>query len=307
MKGIILAGGAGSRMWPATKVVPKGLIPVGLQPLIFYPICTLMLAGIREILVITTPHQQEMFKMQLGSGGLWGVHFSYITQPEPKGLAEAFTLAADCKFLPEGDSACLILGDNIFDAAEFGRSLRLYTDTEGPQQFYSTIFAYHVGLERAKQFGVVEFDPVSGRVLSVVEKPQDPKSPFMIPGLYFFDGRCVEYARGAKPSARGEIEITSVMEPYIAAGQLRAVPISRSEYWLDTGTEIAIEDAWSHVGGKRRITGLRVGVPEEVAWRSGWINTEQMLDIADRHDPRRQNPYAAYLRQIAEEGRDYLR
>lgn len=300
MKGIILAGGAGSRMWPATTAVPKSLIPVGLQPLIYYPICTLMLAGINEILVITTPQQQELFKTQLGDGVAWGVSLIYTTQPQPKGLAQAFTIGAESGFLQPGDKVCLVLGDNIFDASEFGRSLASYADVDG-----GVIFAYHVGLERAKQFGVVDFDRDSGKVLSVIEKPADPKSPFMIPGLYFFDDRCVGYAYTAKPSARGEIEITAVMEPYIERGALRAVPINRSEYWLDTGTETAIEDAWSHVGAKRRITGLRIGVPEEVAWRNGWISTDEVLAIANANDPKGQNPYANYLRFVTEEGRDY--
>jgi glucose-1-phosphate thymidylyltransferase len=301
VKGIILAGGAGSRMWPATKVVSKQLIPVGLQPLVYYPICTLMLAGLQEILVITTPEQAALFRAQLEDGAQWGVRFSYAEQPTPGGLGQAFTIAADAGFLAEGEGACLVLGDNIFDAAEFGRSLSSYRDIEG-----GLIFAYHVGHERARQFGVVEFDRDSGLVRSVQEKPEDPASPFMVPGLYFFDGECVGHARRATPSARGEIEITSIMQPYIDADRLRVVPISRSEYWLDTGTETSIEDAWSHVGAKRRITNLRIGVPEEVAWRNGWITTADLVATAERNDPKGQNPYANYLRLLAEEGRhDY--
>jgi glucose-1-phosphate thymidylyltransferase len=299
---MILAGGAGSRMWPATKVISKQLIPIGLQPLIYYPICTLMLAGLQDILVINTPEQASMFRAQLGDGSQWGVRFSYAEQPTPGGLGQAFTIAADAGFLAEGEAACLVLGDNIFDAAEFGRSLSTYRDIEG-----GLIFAYHVGLERANQFGVVDFDWETGLVRSVVEKPADPASPFMVPGLYFFDGDCVGHARRAMPSARGEVEITSIMQPYIDAHSLRVVPISRSEYWLDTGTETSIEDAWSHVGAKRRITNLRIGVPEEVAWRNGWIGDDDLLATAQENDPKGQNPYANYLRLLVEEGRAYGR
>ncbi|MCU1370040.1 MAG: glucose-phosphate thymidylyltransferase [Ilumatobacteraceae bacterium] len=302
MKGIILAGGAGSRMWPATKVVSKQLIPVGLQPLIYYPICTLMLAGLREILVITTPAQGPLFRAQLEDGSQWGVRFTYAEQPDPGGLGQAFTIAEDAGFLGDGEGACLVLGDNIFDAAEFGRSLSTYQEIDG-----GLIFAYHVGLERASQFGVVEFDQETGRVRSVVEKPERPTSPFMVPGLYFFDGDCLEHARRATPSARGEVEITSVMQPYIEQGRLRVVPISRSEYWLDTGTETSIEDAWSHVGAKRRITNLRIGVPEEVAWRSGWLTDTDLLAVADENDPDGQNPYANYLRLLVQDGQTYRR
>lgn len=307
VKGIVLAGGEGTRMWPATQVVPKSLHTVGLQPLVYYPIVTLMLADIREILVITKPDTKEMFQRLLGGGQQWGVRFHYAAQPEPKGLAQAFVIAAEAGFLSEGEGAALILGDNLFDAVEFGRSLARYVDRPG-----GTIFAYHVGFERARQFGVVEFDQDTGRVISVTEKPEHPKSPYMIPGLYLFDHRCVDHARAAVPSARGEVEITSVMEPYIRAGQLRAIPLARSEYWLDTGTESDIARAWNHVIGKVEITGLRLGVPEEVAWRKGWISSEAVRRIADTYDPitdsgaaRGKNPYCNYLRAIVEAGRDY--
>jgi glucose-1-phosphate thymidylyltransferase len=300
MKGIVLAGGAGTRMWPATKVVPKSLVPVGLQPLIYYPICTLIAAQIDEILIITTPETEHLFRQLLGDGSQWRVQFEYAVQPQPKGLAQAFTIAADYGWLTGREGACLILGDNIFDAHEFGSSLKNHLNVQG-----GVIFAYHVGLKRATQFGVVEFDRKSGRVASVTEKPANPKSPHMIPGLYFFDYRCVEFARAARPSARGEIEITSVMDSYIEQGELKAIPIHRSEYWLDTGTETAIEDAWSHVERKRRITGLRHGVPEEAAWRNHWITDLELLAIADTNDPKGQNPYANYLRELARGEHDY--
>ena len=281
MKGIILAGGTGSRLWPITKGVSKQLLPVYDKPMIHYPLSTLMAAGLREILVITTPEDSESFSRLLGDGSAWGITIRYAVQPRPEGLAQAFLIAED--FLA-GDSAALILGDNLFYGPRLGRHLSELTDVSGGH-----VFAYEVA--NPSEYGVVEFDN-SGTALSIEEKPAQPKSNFAVPGLYFYDSTVVDVAKSIQPSARGELEITSVNDHYLKAGSLTVTVLERGTAWLDTGTFRSLQDAGEFVRVMEDRTGTKVGCVEEIAWRNGWISDQELVDIAT---PLVKSGYGDYL------------
>jgi glucose-1-phosphate thymidylyltransferase len=268
MKGIILAGGTGSRLFPLTTVISKQLLPVYDKPMIYYPLASLMAAGLREILVIVTPRDETSFRALLGDGSQWGMTIDYVVQQKPEGLAQAFILAE--KFLA-GDKAALILGDNIFHGVGLGTQLKQLTDPDG-----GVVFAYQVA--NPSEYGVIEFDE-SGNVVSIEEKPKTPKSDFAIPGLYFFDEQVVDIAKNVKPSPRGELEITSVMSEYLNRGKLRVEVLPRGTAWLDTGTFNTLHEAGTYVRIIEERQGSRVGCVEEVAWRNGWISDDTMVTL----------------------------
>ena len=281
MRGIILAGGTGSRLFPITQAVSKQLMPVYDKPMIYYPLSTLMMAGIREVLVITTPADQEAFRALLGDGSRLGMRIEYAVQPRPEGLAQAFLIGAD--FLA-GQSAALVLGDNIFYGAGLGTALARLPEPEGGH-----VFAYHVA--NPTDYGVVEFDP-AGRVLSIEEKPATPKSSYAVPGLYFFGRDIVDVARTITPSARGELEITAVNEHYLHAGRLTVTVLDRGTAWLDTGTFASLRQATEFVSVVEERQGLKIGCIEEVAWRNGWLDDDGLRAIAE---PLGKSGYGAYL------------
>ena len=281
MKGIILAGGTGSRLHPITQGISKQLTPVYDKPMIYYPLSTLMLAGIRDILIITTPADQEQFQRLLGDGSRFGINLEYKVQPSPDGLAQAFILAAD--FIGN-DPVALVLGDNIFYGPGLGTQLATYEQKDG-----ATVFAYRVADPRA--YGVVEFDE-NFNALSIEEKPENPKSDYAIPGLYFYDSKVVEYARQIKPSPRGELEITDLNRVYLEQGKLKVEVLPRGTAWLDTGTFDSLADATNFIRTVQSRQGLSVGCPEEIAWRRGWLSDEQLRDIAT---PLVKSGYGSYL------------
>ena len=287
-KGIILAGGSGTRLHPATLAISKQLLPVYDKPMVYYPLSTLMLAGIREVLVISTPQDTPRFQALLGDGSRWGMSLSYCVQPSPDGLAQAFILGKS--FVGSAPSA-LVLGDNIYYGHDFASLLaRAHQRSSG-----ATVFAYHVN--DPERYGVVEFD-ADKRAVSIEEKPQAPKSNYAVTGLYFYDQQVCEIAASIKPSARGELEITTVNERYLQQGQLDVEIMGRGYAWLDTGTHDSLMEAGQFIATLEKRQGLKVACPEEIAYRAGWINAEQMETLAA---PMLKNSYGQYLMQVLRE------
>jgi glucose-1-phosphate thymidylyltransferase len=288
-KGIILAGGSGTRLYPITRVVSKQLLPIYDKPMIFYPLSVLMLAGIREILIITTPEDQSLFQALLGDGSQWGLSIQYAAQPEPGGLAQAYLIGAD---FVAGESSCLILGDNIF----YGHGLNQMLDRAAGRDTGATVFGYWVG--DPERYGVAEIG-AGGKVISIEEKPEAPKSNYAVTGLYFYDGRAPEFAAGLQPSVRGELEITDLNRCYLERGELTLEKMGRGFAWLDTGTHESLVQASTYIQTIEQRQGLRIACPEEISWQRGWIDDQALLALAE---PLSKNGYGEYLRSLVTTG-----
>ena len=295
MKGIVLAGGSGTRLYPITKGISKQLMPIYDKQMIYYPISVLMLAGIRDILIISTPFDLPGFKRLLGDGSDYGVHFEYAEQPSPDGLAQAFTIGAD--FIGD-DSACLVLGDNIFQGTGFSNMLREAVRT-AEEDKKATVFGYWVN--DPERYGVAEFDK-QGNCLSIEEKPKEPKSNYAVVGLYFYPNKVVEVARNIKPSARGEYEITTVNQKFLEDGELKVQTLGRGFAWLDTGTHDSLSEASTYIEVLEKRQGLKVACLEGIAYRKGWIDEDKMRELAK---PMLKNQYGQYLLKVIDEVKRY--
>jgi glucose-1-phosphate thymidylyltransferase len=289
MKGIILAGGSGTRLYPITQSVSKQLLPVYDKPMVYYPLATLMLAGIRDVLVINTPHEQALFQRLLGDGSQWGLNITYAVQPSPDGLAQAFVIGKD---FVDGQPSCLVLGDNIF----YGVGLTERLKRASEREHGATVFGYWV--RDPERYGVAEFDK-AGKVIGLEEKPSQPKSNYAVTGLYFYDGRAADFAAGLKPSPRGELEITDLNRCYLDDGSLMLEQLGRGYAWLDTGTHDSLMEAGNYIQTIENRQGLKVCCPEEIAFHNGWIDAEQVLALAK---PLAKSGYGEYLRHLVEHG-----
>ena len=287
MKGIILAGGSGTRLYPLTMVTSKQLLPVYDKPMIFYPLSTLMMAGIKDILIISTPTDLPNFERLLGDGSDYGINLSYKVQPSPDGLAQAFLIGED--FI-NGDSCAMVLGDNIFYGHGFSKTLK----AAAAREVGATVFGYYV--TDPERFGIVEFDE-NGRAVSIEEKPQNPKSNYCVTGLYFYDNRVVEFAKRVKPSARGELEITDLNKMYLEDGSLNVETLGRGFAWLDTGTVDALNEAAEYVRVVENRQSVKIAAIEEIAYKNGWIDKERLMQSAEKYG---KSPYGAHLRNVAE-------